>query len=573
MKRAFLIMASAVLIAMIIAGCGSAPKDVVAKVGKEQITLKELDEVTAPMQARWKTLDEAIEGKKSALDNLIQQKLLVLGAYKEGLDKDSLLLSRVAANDERRKITALWEVEIAGKIEVTDQMVEELYQKRGTEYNAAHILVKEEALAKEIEAKAKAGEDFAKLAEAHSIDPGSAQKGGDLGWFTVGRMVKPFEDAVLALKDGEISAPVATNYGFHIIKRIGSRTRSQEPLEKAKETLRTTLERELQGAKSLEFVDNLFKNRGLTFDEKAVEIVVEKHKVANQNPEAPAPIVFDESEKALTVAKWDTGVWTIASLDSAINMRPAYQRQPLVSALDVENFIKGNLQGEFLIDEADKIGVVNSDQYKEMYKKELEELMSSTFQNQSIYGKAEVTDAEVQAYYAANPDSFMEPRTVVTIEVQLDKEADAQDIATKVKGGADILKFVEQKSLRTYTKNAGGVLEITDRRFPDLYAAVSAAKVGDIVGPVKDRTNRFSVMKVTEIREAAPMPLEKVSGRIQSTLRRTIRDKAMADFVESAKKEFGVKVFEKNIIASIDASLYQTEAAQPGQPAQPVQAE
>ena len=264
------------LLGMIFAGCGSAPKDTVAKVGKYTITVDDLNEAVKPMQARWKSVDEAIEGRKGVLDNLVKQKLLLLGAYKEGLDKDSVVVARISGNDDRRLITALWQVEIANKVNITDQMVKDLYDKRGTEFNAAHILVQDEALANEIAKKAKAGEDFAKLATQYSKDPGSAAKGGDLGWFTVGRMVKPFEDAVVALKDGEISDPVKTNYGYHIIKRIATRTRQQEPFEKVKENLKKTLERELQGTKSMEFVDKMFADNNLKIDEKAVALVVSK---------------------------------------------------------------------------------------------------------------------------------------------------------------------------------------------------------------------------------------------------------------------------------------------------------
>jgi parvulin-like peptidyl-prolyl isomerase len=370
-------------------------------------------------------------------------------------------------------------------------------------------------------------------------------------------MVKAFEDGVLALEDGDISAPIKTNYGFHIIKRIGTRTRSQEPLEKMEDNLRKTIEREKQGEKALEFVDGMFAERNLVIDEKAVEVVVDKFK-AIEGSEEPPEIKFSDEEKNMTVATWDGGVWTLTQLDSAINLMPAYQRQPLASSLDVENFIKGNLQGEFLVGKADKMGIENTKKYKEMFDAEVAEMIVGTFQNQSIYGKVEVSDADVQAYYEATPDSFMAPKTIVAVEVQVAEEAEAKSIVDKVKAGKDLAKFVEEKSLRTYTKKAGGIIEITERRFPNLFAATASAKAGDIVGPAKDRTNRWSVLKVTDVKEPQVMPLDQVSGRIQSTLRRDLRDKAMEDFITSAKTEFGLKIYDKTIAASIDSSLYKT---------------
>ncbi len=83
---------------------------------------------------------------------------------------------------------------------------------------ASHILVKKLGLAEEILAKIRNGEDFSKLALAHSECP-SRKRGGDLGFFTRGRMVKEFETSVANAKVGEIVGPVKTRFGYHIIKR------------------------------------------------------------------------------------------------------------------------------------------------------------------------------------------------------------------------------------------------------------------------------------------------------------------------------------------------------------------
>ena len=83
----------------------------------------------------------------------------------------------------------------------------------------AHILVEKEALAKEILEKIKEGGSFAKLAEQYSID-GSRRRGGDLGFFGKGMMVREFENAAFALNKGEVSGVVKTEFGYHIIKRL-----------------------------------------------------------------------------------------------------------------------------------------------------------------------------------------------------------------------------------------------------------------------------------------------------------------------------------------------------------------
>ncbi len=84
----------------------------------------------------------------------------------------------------------------------------------------SHILVEKMSTAQEVLEKLKKGESFAKLAEQYSID-GSRKRGGDLGYFSRGQMVKPFEDAAFKLEVGQVSDIVKTQFGYHVIKRTG----------------------------------------------------------------------------------------------------------------------------------------------------------------------------------------------------------------------------------------------------------------------------------------------------------------------------------------------------------------
>ncbi|MCZ0755992.1 peptidylprolyl isomerase [Anoxybacillus sp. J5B_2022] len=103
-------------------------------------------------------------------------------------------------------------------VKVTEKELKQYYDEYKPKIRASHILVKDEKTAQDIKAKLDKGEDFAKLAKEYSQDVGSAQNGGDLGWFGPGKMVKEFEDAAYALNVGQVSQPVKTEYGYHIIK-------------------------------------------------------------------------------------------------------------------------------------------------------------------------------------------------------------------------------------------------------------------------------------------------------------------------------------------------------------------
>jgi foldase protein PrsA len=126
-------------------------------------------------------------------------------------------------------------------VEVTDEEIKNYYEQAKYELNARHILVADEATAKEVEDKLKNGGDFAKLAEEYSQD-GSAANGGELGWFTVGSMVPEFNDAAYALELNKVSEPVQSEFGYHIIQVTDKReVKDYGTLEEKKDEIKEAI--------------------------------------------------------------------------------------------------------------------------------------------------------------------------------------------------------------------------------------------------------------------------------------------------------------------------------------------
>ncbi len=139
-----------------------------------------------------------------------------------------------------------------GKKAVTEEAAKKLYEDTTKamapeeEAHARHILVETEDQAKAVVDRLKKGEDFAKVAADVSKDPGSGKEGGDLGWFTKDRMVPEFAEAAFKLKKGEVSAPVKSQFGWHVIKLEDKRTKPLPDFAAVKPQIEQYLERKAQ---------------------------------------------------------------------------------------------------------------------------------------------------------------------------------------------------------------------------------------------------------------------------------------------------------------------------------------
>lgn len=204
------------------------------------------------------------EQKNQVLDDLINMDLLAEQGEKDGLQNDpdtvaqlNLLHMRVLADAESQKYIKSLQPSDADLHAEYDQAVAAMDK---TEYKARHILVPTKEAGERIIKKLKGGAKFEDLAKSESTDAGSKNSGGELGWFTTARMVKPFAEAVAGLKKGEITPePVQTQFGWHVIQLEDTREKTPPPFDQVKAQLaNAVLRKKLQA-----YVADLKKNAAI----------------------------------------------------------------------------------------------------------------------------------------------------------------------------------------------------------------------------------------------------------------------------------------------------------------------
>jgi peptidyl-prolyl cis-trans isomerase C len=183
--------------------------------------------------------DVTPDEKSQVLDQMINMQLIAAQAEKDGLEKDPDVATRITLLRTQILADAAAQKYVKAN-EPSDQELHAAYDAATdkTEYHASHILVPTKEKAEQLIKKIKGGAKFEDVAKAESTDNSKAN-GGDLGWFTLARMVKPFGDAVKTLKKGEFTQePVQTQYGWHIIKLEDTR---DAPFDQMKTQLTNTI--------------------------------------------------------------------------------------------------------------------------------------------------------------------------------------------------------------------------------------------------------------------------------------------------------------------------------------------
>lgn len=219
--------------------------DAVATVNGKPIKQSIYDLISKDITANGQKIDDST--KNAIINELVSSELIYQEAQKIGLDKQPEYQVREELG-RRKLLTSMYLQDYVKKNPVSDADTKAAYEQYkkaygDKEYSARHILVKTEAEAKDIIAQLNKGADFAKLAKEKSIDPGSKDKGGDLGWFSPASMVKPFSDVATNLQKGAISAsPVQTQFGWHVIKLVDTRPAQPLAYDKLKDSLQKNLQ-------------------------------------------------------------------------------------------------------------------------------------------------------------------------------------------------------------------------------------------------------------------------------------------------------------------------------------------
>ncbi len=553
------------LIGLLMIGCGSSGDKVLAKVGDYEITASEFGEYFASVRMPFPTAQDEFNKRREALDSLIVSRLLIQGAYEMGVDQSAELARVVLANKDKFLVDVLLNQEVVQKAKPTDAEIKQFWDRLEYKVKASHILVSDLDTANALIARIQDGESFEKLAHEYSIDRSAEKNKGDLGFFTWGQMVDPFQKAVWQMEPGELSPPVKSDYGYHIIKlvdRLPNEYRTD--LEKMRPEITDQLYKRNQRRIGRAYFENLQKRYPIIVDTATCDYLIKKREniyppmLLKTFPKNDFDLEqLDRNEKELVLAHWEGGQLTVLEYLQAIkSISPNFK--PDLDDYDSLATVIFNLKmSDILIVEAHQQGIDANEVYQQKLKLFKELAMADIMRNDSIPMPEPPDDMMARKYYDQHPEEYTTPAKVQVYEILLSDEVKAREIAKNTKSLKEFKNLAMDLTERPGKRAVKGDLgEIQRKYYPEIYDLAVKTDVDKIGGPVVTY-GKYSIFWVAD--KTTP-ELKDYLGVKRDIMQKLIADQrrnTLNDWLEKRRVNTKIEINEDALWSTIDMSKYE----------------
>ncbi len=552
------------ILALFMTACSKKSDDLLAEVGSDKITAKDLSDIFERSQASFASFQDEFNNRRAILDSLVIQRLLVQEAYKKHIDASEEVNRIVLASTDRFLLDILYQREILDKIKVTDADMKDFYNKLENKIRASHILVTGEDTARMIMDSLKAGASFENMAVKYSVDRTAKTNQGDLGYFVWGQMDPTFQEQVFKLNPGETSTPFKTRFGWHIVKMTD---RAPNELRQSLERMEPDIRRTLTAIRTQELIQDYTETLKNKFPVK-VDTATCQYLIHRRNSLYPPQVLanlpsndfdisqLDRDEKELVLATWDGGQITLGQYLTRIRELRGVQKPNFDDYEGLGGFIfQLNLQN-ILAAEARRSGLEQDEEYKRKIKQFKELAMADIMQNDSLPIPPNPDEGQLRQYYDQHMNEFTVPAMIHVYEIMFPTQAAANDYRAKINNLARFKDVASQMTERPGKRTSGGDLGfIEEGYYPEIYRAAAQANDGQIIGPIPV-SGKFSLVYVAEKKPSEAKDFLSVKKEILDKLDTDLRHKAFADWVDQQKKDVSIKIFENNLRATIDQSKY-----------------
>ncbi len=573
----FLPVIAAFLIWLTLWGCQD--RKVVARIGNQAIRVHDFKQSYTGNDNKPLTDKPSFEPALAHLNALIDAKAKLLDAYRNGLDQEKDILEKINQSERKEVYQMVIQKEILDNV-VTESMIKAKYKRQAREVKLRQIflpIVKDrdgadnrELVIRRMDSlryRIYRGEDFESLARTISKDSITSGKGGDLGFIRWGKgnYGDDFYSAAFDLRPGEISRPIVTKRGAHLLRAENIRKVEQPPYQQERERLQQTFYREKRNElqkRYLAFVEELQKQYHVKYDKENINVMVNKvHEVmadtlsqassgtpANQFSKIPP-----EDHNRLLV-EYDGGSCTIGQLISEMGKLPPFRQQGFESADNFQALLTRKITPDLIIQWGYAKGLQENEVIKQKLLQQKEELLVEAIERKKVTDKLDQSEQAYSKYFQEHSDRYWEKEKYKVQEIFTQNAQLADQIVQGAKRQEDFDKLAEKYNERTETKSKKGMLGfISKEQYGMIGKKAAEMKIGEIAGPIKMGKN-YSVIKLLGKQEPYPKSFAEARTQVIIDYRKNTQETLRSRWIEELRRNLNVQIYEGALKAAVSAS-------------------
>lgn len=384
----------------------------------------------------------------------------------------------------------------------------------------------------------KLGFDFGELAQRNSDDGGSAQNGGDLGFFQRRRWIQSFDEAAFKLKPGEVSPIVRTPYGLHIIK-----CDSIKPVPSYEE-MKSDIQRNFQSQRYNDaynaYIENLKKNLGYTFNEGVFEKFVSVLDSTSTTTDSSWDSSVTEDIRNAIILKIGNRDVNVDYVIKMLNTRPDF-RDVFLKKSELLKRV-GKIGEIVLLEEASKDLDKRYPEFQNLMKEYQDGVVLYKAEQIEVWDKLTIDELGLRNFYELNKEKFVHPATVNYSEIYVTSDTLAEKIYNELTKGASFEEFAEKYNEDPDLKNskgAHGPVPVTESEMAQL--VWDEVEVGSISKPIKTDDGGYSIILVHDKQESRLKSFEEAGIELSNAYQEYEQKRLENEWLERVKQKYPVK--------------------------------
>ena len=546
-------------------GCKSTR--IVARVGNQTISAAEFEKSFLDDKSFSQAKLMPLKQRLDHLNEMIDQRVILLEAFRQNIHKDSSLLSTIKDFEKRLVFQQVINKEIIATV-VSPKDVKREYNRTLREAKIKHIFLStnnnvtktEKQNLKnsliELRRKAATGFAFSELARKFSKDSLSAGKGGDLGFVKWG--VRDFGDnfykSVFSLSENEISPPIESAKGIHLVLVEKFRFANVPSFEDQKDNIKRkliNLKKEQLKTVSSTFIAKLKQHYNVFYNEENIKFLLDKKEREQKeqiksNRNTLYLKNFSTDEKDLPLVEYAEDSYKIGRFIEEYNKIPPFRRPPVDDVEGVKDFIERIIPNDLAIlwgyeKELEK----NKTVVQEVMAKK-EELMAYKLRQSKNNEKIEFSDNELKEYYKSSQNKYLEPTRYKVREILVEDFSTAANIV-KQANATNFESLATKYNIRQESMgNAGLIGYITDKQFGEIGTVASTMKIGEISGPIKNG-KMYSVINLLDVQDEYLPLYENIKPKIKSDLEMEVKKDKINSWQKSLRKNTTIAIYDAHL--------------------------